>query len=237
MPRKTAIRKSRRPRAPIASMRPRPDAAENARRRVGVIPGAAASMRPRPDAAENCEEAGCLACRPAASMRPRPDAAENSPIPAASTRGGTSFNEAAARCRGKHRFGRTWRGCWPSFNEAAARCRGKPGRGTGEGAGLDYASMRPRPDAAENAGERLEAAAPGNGFNEAAARCRGKPEQEAEKLGAELASMRPRPDAAENARPADRGDPRPGASMRPRPDAAENLRRRATGQPACLSLQ
>ena len=43
-----------------------------------------------------------------------------------------------------------------SFNEAAARCRGKryiPGRG---GRGL-IASMRPRPDAAENAGIRRAA--------------------------------------------------------------------------------
>ena len=60
-----------------------------------------------------------------------------------------------------------------SFNEAAARCRGKqqprelrPGR--------KPASMRPRPDAAENMRRRTDDALPVVGFNEAAARCRGK---------------------------------------------------------------
>ena len=45
------------------------------------------------------------------------------------------------------------------FNEAAARCRGKlpPGRMTGRKATL--ASMRPRPDAAENAGDEAQAPA------------------------------------------------------------------------------
>ena len=59
------------------------------------------------------------------------------------------------------------------------------------------ASMRPRPDAAENrrsqhAARRLRS------FNEAAARCRGKPAQRAVQLAVTFASMRPRPDAAEN---------------------------------------
>ena len=36
-----------------------------------------ASMRPRPDAAENAERAGLSLGQPLASMRPRPDAAEN----------------------------------------------------------------------------------------------------------------------------------------------------------------
>ena len=86
------------------------------------------------------------------------------------------------------------------FNEAAARCRGKPtGRGL-QPAGPRTASMRPRPDAAENRPRR---------------RLRGRPDR--------AASMRPRPDAAENrpARPA-AGRERRAASMRPRPDAAEN---------------
>ena len=44
---------------PLASMRPRPDAAENAVRLVAPHVGArAASMRPRPDAAENLALAG-----------------------------------------------------------------------------------------------------------------------------------------------------------------------------------
>ena len=38
---------------------------------------------------------------------------------------------------------------WPSFNEAAARCRGKL-IGSISAAGGAAASMRPRPDAAEN---------------------------------------------------------------------------------------
>ena len=37
------------------------------------------------------------------------------------------FNEAAARCRGKHAAARTGRARTSCFNEAAARCRGKPG--------------------------------------------------------------------------------------------------------------
>ena len=36
------------------------------------------------------------------------------------------------------------------FNEAAARCRGKPLRGGGGSNRSPEASMRPRPDAAEN---------------------------------------------------------------------------------------
>ena len=42
------------------------------------VRGAGASMRPRPDAAENMVDAGRMDAVPnAASMRPRPDAAEN----------------------------------------------------------------------------------------------------------------------------------------------------------------
>ena len=60
------------------------------------------------------------------------------------------------------------------FNEAAARCRGK--RALDQAAGQHLrASMRPRPDAAENGGLRA-----------------------GERTGSERASMRPRPDAAEN---------------------------------------
>ena len=54
MPRKTprAARGSR-PDLPVASMRPRPDAAENELEPRDVHVAVAASMRPRPDAAEN----------------------------------------------------------------------------------------------------------------------------------------------------------------------------------------
>ena len=62
-----------------------------------------------------------------------------------------------------------------SFNEAAARCRGKPSKGAGHDAANPVASMRPRPDAAENP------------------RGAGPPPDRPR-----VASMRPRPDAAEN---------------------------------------
>ena len=62
----------------------------------------AASMRPRPDAAENFS-AQLLSCATwIASMRPRPDAAENRGAPTSTLdRRRRGFNEAAARCRGK----------------------------------------------------------------------------------------------------------------------------------------
>ena len=77
MPRKTAARALIPARIPPASMRPRPDAAENPTRTRQGRSACAASMRPRPDAAENqyLGDAAGLAAR--ASMRPRPDAAEN----------------------------------------------------------------------------------------------------------------------------------------------------------------
>ena len=151
MPRKTLPLAVWPPRLCPASMRPRPDAAENPR---GLsFPSelaSCASMRPRPDAAENpgwprststpacrfneaaarCRGKRCWRGwgrppRREASMRPRPDAAENGTLPWGSA-SWSGFNEAAARCRGKHEPERaTW---WQSmgFNEAAARCRGKP---------------------------------------------------------------------------------------------------------------
>ena len=84
-----------------------------------------------------------------------------------------------------------------SFNEAAARCRGKHGLRNMNTILMRQASMRPRPDAAENRrpsfqsadlallqcaaarcrGKRRAITAVGDSspcFNEAAARCRGK---------------------------------------------------------------
>ena len=89
------------------------------------------------------------AARGTASMRPRPDAAENGETTARWNCSATRFNEAAARCRGKLGGAGTLRVTAMGFNEAAARCRGKRVAHTtaGEMAG---ASMRPRPDAAEN---------------------------------------------------------------------------------------
>ena len=65
MPRKTLGADVDALEAHVASMRPRPDAAENVARGAEDVAARLASMRPRPDAAEN---AGCLAirrpCRP-----------------------------------------------------------------------------------------------------------------------------------------------------------------------------
>ena len=202
-------------------------------RQPGRAAGRGASMRPRPDAAENIlVRDGHHAAGGGASMRPRPDAAENGGGRGRSEEREASFNEAAARCRGKRRDGRLLPLGHRGFNEAAARCRGKHRlRPAGPLPGL-RASMRPRPDAAENARPGVGAAGRGR------------------------ASMRPRPDAAENGdapcRRATRytrfneaaarcrgklfrGDPDPVdrlyASMRPRPDAAENLDRPAVHPP------
>ena len=90
-------------------------------------------------------------------MRPRPDAAENGATGCAPLLCWPRFNEAAARCRGKlillhqlavHKNVR--------FNEAAARCRGKRGPARQGGRAPRAASMRPRPDAAENTNDSFE---------------------------------------------------------------------------------
>ena len=162
---------------------------------------------------------------PEPSMRPRPDAAEN---PSGSARGASicgSFNEAAARCRGKPAAG-TWtttRSPRP-FNEAAARCRGKPRKPDEDDTGGQVPSMRPRPDAAENRAAAGRAATARAAFNEAAARCRGKPAEGAavrggadEPFNEAAARCRGKPHA-----PEDEVSHALAPSMRPRPDAAEN---------------
>ena len=70
-----------------ASMRPRPDAAENRQRRIHLEPEGSASMRPRPDAAENQRAGSGGGGHARASMRPRPDAAENRRDPGPRRRG------------------------------------------------------------------------------------------------------------------------------------------------------
>ena len=78
MPRKTPAPRLAAQPASRASMRPRPDAAENSGQGAGDRVDRVASMRPRPDAAENVKvlaRVGRLLVM--ASMRPRPDAAEN----------------------------------------------------------------------------------------------------------------------------------------------------------------
>ena len=161
----------------LASMRPRPDAAENTRctGTSGRSRFQLASMRPRPDAAENRQVRAASAGRPSpASMRPRPDAAENRAVPPFCFAPFHRFNEAAARCRGKRLPGpRSFRPC-RRFNEAAARCRGKRQRDGDNELPVRSASMRPRPDAAENPRCRSGWQTSLIRFNEAAARCRGK---------------------------------------------------------------
>ena len=230
MPRKTAARAA--PRRPFrrfneAAARCR-GKREHIRSEAG--PAARASMRPRPDAAENVG-----ADRRGAGLRWRFNEA------AARCRGKrrwrtgrtgcsgtTRFNEAAARCRGKHgppaARGAESRCC---FNEAAARCRGKPVQGTGGNCQTRSASMRPRPDAAENAPVERGAGHYGP------ASMRPRPDaaentrpRHATRWSCVLASMRPRPDAAENAGRLFHRRQLLGASMRPRPDAAENAVRR-----------
>ena len=65
---------------------------------------ARASMRPRPDAAENSVRVTTALTPTAASMRPRPDAAENFRGCVFVGVDVEGFNEAAARCRGKRAF-------------------------------------------------------------------------------------------------------------------------------------
>ena len=159
----------------------------------------AASMRPRPDAAENSSAASCSRCshrrfnEAAARCRGKRRWSSSYSAPprcfneaAARCRGKRApcsprrtsarcFNEAAARCRGKRRPCNGYAGQQGSFNEAAARCRGKLRRLDLHGR-PERASMRPRPDAAENAGPGAAGRHRRGCFNEAAARCRGKPD-------------------------------------------------------------
>ena len=118
---------------------------------------------------------------------------------------------------------RSWGTAPPRFNEAAARCRGKLDVHGRTATPLRGASMRPRPDAAENSTCCGTSACVRRCFNEAAARCRGKLGGRVRPAGSRnAASMRPRPDAAENFKTEYRLDAAIPASMRPRPDAAEN---------------
>ena len=102
MPRKTSFAQSQDPDWQAASMRPRPDAAENASR----------PRRSRP-AGRRFNEAAAR-CR--GKRR----------VPAGGRGTDAGFNEAAARCRGKQTCSPDACGGRFSFNEAAARCRGKP---------------------------------------------------------------------------------------------------------------
>ena len=171
-------RKTWKPSAAASSSAGFNEAAARCRGKQGPFNRPFAGLRGFNEAAARCRgkrvAPARLRGRPGASMRPRPDAAENrscsSPAPRAcgcfneaaarcrgkpGTRAGNGraqrgFNEAAARCRGKRRVGARLRPAGGRFNEAAARCRGKhPDRGFGRRAG-GGASMRPRPDAAEN---------------------------------------------------------------------------------------
>ena len=101
MPRKTSATSTLNNHVLPASMRPRPDAAENGESGRLEADDGGASMRPRPDAAENAIEAERGGPVVQASMRPRPDAAENYRHVVVVVARRPGFNEAAARCRGK----------------------------------------------------------------------------------------------------------------------------------------
>ena len=173
-----------------------------------------ASMRPRPDAAENLSRGRERLLQrigfneAAARCRGKPSRS------AARVLWRLGFNEAAARCRGKQTGPTDQRSGRTCFNEAAARCRGKRRQGRLLVASRLRASMRPRPDAAEN-GVR----------------------QERPSRYQLAASMRPRPDAAENSGSWPATAVAGHASMRPRPDAAENVLRPAPSAPQARPLQ
>ena len=149
MPRKTNRRNSSRNLRHLASMRPRPDAAEN------LIPDCVedadkgASMRPRPDAAENEAVTGFLVDHVRRFNEAAARCRGKRRRPAGRGRPRRCFNEAAARCRGKRAVQGRGSARKTRFNEAAARCRGKPGAQR-LARPRRPASMRPRPDAAEN---------------------------------------------------------------------------------------
>ena len=181
-----------------------------------------ASMRPRPDAAENARQRAHGPGRRTASMRPRPDAAENSDTSTPMPKRASRFNEAAARCRGKQ----TALSRLP-FDAPDASMRPRPDAAENRDATLAFdrdrlASMRPRPDAAENFAAVEPAGIRCASFNEAAARCRGKPAaaQTFSPTGTcfNEAAARCRGKLVERMA----GGVRRAASMRPRPEAAEN---------------
>ena len=176
MPRKTPDAGAARNAGHWASMRPRPDAAENTAR--GETYSSAAICFN--EAAARCrgKQGAPAAAAGAGTRRFNEAAARCRGKPTSRTRNsgsGRSFNEAAARCRGKRPEPGSSRPRSPGFNEAAARCRGKHSstRTTPDGTPR-RASMRPRPDAAENRSAARSPPSPGRCFNEAAARCRGK---------------------------------------------------------------
>ena len=174
MPRKTTGCRRPGPSSTDASMRPRPDAAENAERAERAERAAAASMRPRPDAAENVERRQPHVERPDASMRPRPDAAENPasdfspPIPVA------RFNEAAARCRGKHPGHRRLRRRDDASMRPARKGPENEDVVAEPASGDDRASMRPARKGPENSISGSGGAGAGGGFNEAGPQGAGK---------------------------------------------------------------
>ena len=191
----------------LASMRPRPDAAEKLPTSVFVTPFFFSRFN---EAAARCRGKTRRGGRRRRRTRRR-------------------FNEAAARCRGKtpppphHCAGKEVASMRPRPDAAEKQnlCRNRARRGT-------HASMRPRPDAAEKPIEVMGLpAAP------TAASMRPRPDAAEKRTMAKrwtadgLASMRPRPDAAEKREQerdlAVRVPLR--ASMRPRPDAAEKQER------------
>ena len=84
------------------------------------------------------------------------------------------FNEAPAKCRGKPSSAKEGCNQTPCFNEAPAKCRGKLERRIASNRS-ERASMRPPRNAGENLALGCVAATASPRFNEAPAKCRGKP--------------------------------------------------------------
>ena len=102
MPRKTRVEEGLVSRGLLASMRPRPDAAENRAPQAAQV----AAQQRFNEAAARC--------------RGKPQT-----IRYTTEDRNACFNEAAARCRGKRLRGGASASRAVRFNEAAARCRGK----------------------------------------------------------------------------------------------------------------
>ena len=133
-----------------------------------------ASMRPQRNAGENGgSEHRRLGRRQRASMRPQRNAGENGTRNGSEGSSSKCFNEAPAKCRGKHCIAKETKCHTICFNEAPAKCRGK---------------LAPRRDRRP----------PPRRFNEAPAKCRGKPNKVITNGILASASMRPQRNAGEN---------------------------------------
>ncbi len=168
----------------LASMRPQRNAGENRIHLPFPWQVLQASMRPQRNAGENLPVAVTLALREFASMRPQRNAGENRPSTRICCFSNSCFNEAPAKCRGKH-------GCGERAPNGNPRASMRPQRNAGENHtmpmpqfhGID-ASMRPQRNAGENPCSCAGLPVCGTCFNEAPAKCRGKHAEGLELIGA-----------------------------------------------------